>query len=172
MKKTVRNLSLVLLAACSADLFAADAAPAAEKAAEKPAAAPAPNPGKQAIAVHKAAFTLIANSFKPIGDASQGKVEYNQADFIKRANRIVVISDFLETSFPEAANLGEPDTKTKPEAWTNKADFDKKLKEFQEHAVALSKVVNTEKTASDAFKEAAGTLGKDCKGCHDSYKLK
>jgi len=168
MTSRVKKISFALLAGSllatlSFSSFAADA----------PAGAPAgPNPGKQAIAVHKAAFTLIANSFKPLGDASQGKVDYNQADFQKRANRILVLTDFLETSFPEAANLGEPDTKTKPEAWTNKAEFDKKIKDFQEHAAALVKVVGTEKTASDAFKDAAGAVAKDCKGCHDGFKAK
>jgi len=167
MKLTAKKLGFALLTIASINAFAADA-PAAEK-----AAAPAgPNPGKQAIAVHKAAFTLIANSFKPLGDASQGKAEYNQADFQKRANRILVLTDFLETSFPESANLGEPDTKAKPEVWTNKAEFDKKLKEFQEHAATLVKVVGTEKTASDAFKEAAGAIAKDCKGCHEGFKAK
>ena len=83
-----------------------------------------------------------------------------------------MLSEFLDSAFPEASNLGEPDTKAKADIWTNKADFDKKLKDFQEHAAALAKVTATEKTASDAFKEAFGNLAKDCKGCHESYKAK
>ena len=166
MKLNVKTLGFALLASVSANLFAADAP------AEKPAPAAGPNPAKQAIAVRKAAFTLIANSFKPIGDAAQGKAEYNQADIQKRANRILVLSEFLDSSFPEASNLGEPDTKSKAEIWTQKADFDKKLKDFQEHAATLAKVSGTEKTASDAFKDAFGAVAKDCKGCHDSFKTK
>jgi len=168
MKIRVKTLGFALLAVASANLFAADAPAAAEK-----AAAPAgPNPAKQAIAVRKAAFTLIANSFKPIGDAAQGKAEYNQADIQKRANSIVVLADFLDTSFPESSNLGEPDTKTKAEAWSKKEDFAKKLADFKEHAATLAKVAATEKTATDAFKDAFAAVGKDCKGCHDSYKAK
>lgn len=165
MKTRLITLSLSLLTVWSAATFAADA-PAA---ADKPAG---PNSGKQAISVREAAFTLIANSFKPIGDAAQGKSEYNQTDIQKRANRIVMLSEFLDTAFPEASNLGEPATKAKADIWTNKADFDKKLKDFQEHAAVLAKVTATEKTASDAFKEAFGNLAKDCKGCHESYKAK
>lgn len=170
MNSSVRTLGFALLASVSVNLFAADAAPA-EKAAEKPAAA-GPSPAKQAIAVRKAAFVLIANSFKGIGDASQGKAEYNQADIEKRAKRVLLLSEFLDGSFPEASNVGEPDTKSKAEIWTQKADFDKKLKEFQEHAATLVKVSATEKTATDAFKEAASAVAKDCKGCHDSFKVK
>ncbi|MET0355725.1 MAG: cytochrome c [Cellvibrio sp.] len=168
MKLKAKTLSFALLASLSANLFAADE-PAA-----KPAAAPAsgPNPAKQAIAVRKAAFTLIANSFKPIGDAAQGKAEYNQADILKRANSIVVLSDFLDASFPEASNLGEPDTKSKAEIWTKKEDFAKHLKDFKEHAATLAKVAATEKTASDAFKDAFGAVAKDCKSCHEGFKVK
>jgi cytochrome c556 len=167
MNLTLKILSLTLLTSASASLFAADAAPA--PAADKQAG---PNPGKQAIVVRKAAYTLIGNSFKPISDAAQGKVEYNQADIQKRANRILVLSEFLDSAFPEASNLGEPDTKAKADVWAKKAEFDKKLKDFQEHAAILAKVAATEKTASDAFKEAFGNLAKDCKGCHESFKVK
>lgn len=166
MNLTLKTLSLSLLVTASASLFAADPAPAA---ADKQAG---PNPAKQAIAVRKAAFTLIGNSFKPLGDAAQGKAEYNQADIQKRANRVLVISEFLDNAFPEASNLGEPDTKTKADAWTDKAEFDKKLKDFQEHAATLAKVAATEKTASDAYKEAFGAVAKDCKGCHETFKVK
>lgn len=169
MKLKAKTLSFAVLASLSASLFAADA-PAT---AEKPAAAPAgPNPAKQAIAVRKAAFTLIANSFKPIGDAAQGKAEYNQADIQKRANSILVLTDFLDSSFPEASNLGEPDTKSRPEVWSKKEEFAKQLKDFKEHAATLAKVAATEKTASDAFKDAFGAVAKDCKSCHEGFKVK
>lgn len=166
MNLTLKILSLSLLVTASASLFAADPTPAAT---DKQAG---PNPAKQAIAVRKAAFTLIGNSFKPLGDAAQGKAEYNQADIQKRANRILVLSEFLDNAFPEASNLGEPDTKTKADAWTNKAEFDKKLKDFQEHAATLAKVAATEKTASDTYKEAFGAVAKDCKSCHETFKVK
>lgn len=169
MNLTVKTIGFAIIASVSINLFAADAA---APAAEKPAVAPGPNPGKQAIAVRKAAFVLIANSFKPIGDTSQGKIEYNQTEIQKRANRIAVLSEFLDASFPETSNLGEPDTKASPDIWKKKTDFDKQLKDFQAHAATLVKVAATEKTSSDAFKEAASAIGKDCKGCHDSYKVK
>lgn len=167
MHFALKTLSFALLASASINLFAADAAPA--PAGDKPAG---PNPAKQAIGVRKAAYTLIASSFKPIGDAAQGKAEYNQADIQKRANRILVVSEFLDSSFPEVSNLGEPDTKAKADVWTNRAEFDKKLKDFQEHAATLAKVTATEKTASDAFKDAFGAVAKDCKGCHETFKAK
>jgi len=167
MKLTLKNLSLAIVAAASVNIFAADA-PTAEKAAESPAAKQA----KQAIEIRQAAFTLIGNSFRPIGEASQGKIEYNQADIQSRANRILVLTDFLDHSFPEASNLGDPATKAKAEVWTKKADFDKELKKFKDDVASLVKVAATETTATDAFKASAGAVAKDCKSCHEGFKAK
>lgn len=137
------------------------------------APAPAgPPPARQAIEVRKAVFTLIANNFKPIGDALQGKVAYDAAEIQKRAARVAFLSELAGETFPDFSNTGLPDTKAKPEIWSDRADFDKRLKEFREHAATLAQVSAKEKTASDAFKAAAAAVGQDCKGCHEAYKVK
>jgi cytochrome c556 len=138
----------------------------------KQAANAGPSPGKQAIAVRKAVFTLIANNFKPIGEVLQGKAAYNQAEMSKRAERVAFLSGMLEGTFPEDSNLGAPDTKAKTEIWEKKAEFDKHLKDFETNARALAKTAANETTASDAFKSAAKTVAEACKGCHDSFKSK
>jgi len=164
MKSVVKKLSFILLVSTGTNFLAHTALAADAPANDKQA--------KQAIETRKAAFHLIANSFKPIGDAVQGKAEFNQADIQKRANRILVLTDFLAASFPESSNLGEPNTKATADLWAKKADFDKKLNDFQEHAATLVKVAATETSATPAFKEAFGAVAKDCKGCHDNYKTK
>ncbi len=164
MKSIAQKLSFILLVSASVNLLAHTAMAADAPANDKQA--------KNAIETRKAAFHLIGTSFKPIGDAVQGKAEFNQADIQKRANRILMLTDFLEASFPESSNLGEPDTKASADIWAKKAEFDKKLKDFQEHAATLAKVAATETSATPAFKEAFGAVGKDCKGCHDTFKVK
>ena len=82
------------------------------------------------------------------------------------------MSAIPDEAFPEVSNVGEPDTKAKADVWTNRPDFDKRLKDFQAHAAALVQVNATEKGATDAFKAAVVVLGEDCKGCHDTYKVK
>lgn len=164
MKSIAQKLSFILLVSASANLLAHTALAADAPVKDKQA--------KHAIETRNAAYHLIATSFKPIGDVVQGKAEFNQADIQKRANRILVLTDFLETSFPESSNLGEPHTKATADVWAKKAEFDKKLKDFQEHAATFAKVAATETSATPAFKEAFSTVGKDCKGCHDSFKAK
>lgn len=136
------------------------------------AAVPEANPARKAIEVRKAVFVLIANNFKPIGDTLQGKAQYDAAEIQKRAARVAFLADFVGDAFPEVSNTGLPDSKAKPEVWSDRAGFDKKVADFREHAAVLVKVSASEKTASDAFKTAAAAVGQDCKGCHEAYKVK
>lgn len=131
-----------------------------------------PSPARQAIDARKAVFTLIGSNFRPVGAVLQGKAEYDQAEIQKRATRVAFLAGFLNESFPDISNVGEPDTKAKAEIWSNRADFDKRIKDFQDHLATLAAVSAKEKTAGDAFKTAAGAVAQDCKGCHDNFRVK
>jgi cytochrome c556 len=132
----------------------------------------APVPGHQAVEARKAVFTLIGNNFRPLAAVLKGDVAYDAADADKRISRLVFLSGLVDESFPDASNLGEPDTKAKADVWSNRADFDKKSKDFQTHLAALQQVNATEKSGSEAFKTALAAVGQDCKGCHESFKVK
>jgi len=137
-----------------------------------PASPPAPSPAKQAIEVRKAVYVLIGSNFRPIGGLLQGRGQYDAAEFQKRIDRLVFLSELAGESFPEVSNSGLPDTKAKASVWTDKADFDKRLKEFAQHAKTLAQVNAKEQGPTDAFKAAAGALAQDCKGCHDNFREK
>jgi cytochrome c556 len=137
-----------------------------------PPAAPAPSPAKQAIDARKAIYTLIGANFRPVGAVLQGKAEYDSAEIQKRATRVAFLAGLLNEAYPDISNVGEPDTKAKADIWTNRADFDKRLKDFQDHVATLVAVSSKEKTAGDAFKTAAGAVAQDCKGCHDNFRAK
>ncbi|MDB5986921.1 MAG: cytochrome c prime [Nevskia sp.] len=137
---------------------------------EAPAPAAASPAAKQAIQVRQAIFTLIGNNFKPVGETLQGKTPYDANDIQKRTARVAFLAPLLTDAFPDISSSG--DTKAKPEIWSNRAYFDRKLKDFQDHTVALAQVADKDKSGSDAFKTAAAAVGKDCKGCHEDYKAK
>lgn len=128
--------------------------------------------GKEAVEIRRATFNLIGKNFKHIGGILKGEVDYNSVDVEKIVNRIVFLNDFLHGTFPEDSNLGEPQSKARPEIWTKKDDFKKSLKQFRENAQNLAAVVAKEKSNSPAFKEAAQKVAQDCKSCHDNFKLK
>ncbi len=164
------SAATLLLAASLAVAAGAQEAPAPPPA---PAAAGAgPSPTKLAIENRKAAFTLIGNAFRYFGAVAKGAAPYNEAEATKRAARIVFLASFPGENFPEGSNVGEPESKAKPDVWSDHADFDKKLKDFQAHAANLAEVNAKEKGATDAFKAAVAALAQDCKGCHDTYKAK
>lgn len=131
-----------------------------------------PPPARQAIETRKAVFVLIAGNFKPIGEVLQGKAPYNATEVQKRATRVAFLADLVGETFPEVSNTGLPDTKAKAEIWSDRADFDKRVNVFREHAATLAQVAAKETTASDAFKAAAAAVAQDCKSCHEAYKVK
>lgn len=138
-------------------------APAAATGAPPPAA-------KQAIEYRKAVFTLIGGNFRPLGEVLQGKSPYDAAEAQKRASRLQFLAGLLDESFPEVSSTG--DTRAKAEIWSNRADFDGKLKEFQQHVAVLNQVAARDKSSADEFKAAAGAVGQDCKTCHETYRTK
>lgn len=146
---------------------------AAQAQSPQPASPPAPpSASRQAVENRKAAYTLVGNYFRWFGGVAKGTFPYDEAEATKRATRIAFLSGIVEDAFPEGSNVGEPDSKAKPDVWSGRPDFDKKLKDFQAHAQALVEVNAKEKGATDAFKAAVASLAGDCKGCHEIYKAK
>jgi cytochrome c556 len=140
-----------------------------------PPAPPAPAPpsaSKQAVENRKAAFTLIGNYFRYFGAVAKGNAPYDEAEATKRSARIAFLANVVEEAFPEGSNPGEPDSKAKADVWSNRAEFDKKLKAFQADAQSLVDVNGKEKGATDAWKTSVAALAQDCKGCHENYKVK
>jgi cytochrome c556 len=163
-------LGLVLAAsACGALVAQAQNAPA-----PAPAAAPAggANAARQAADVRKSIFKLIGANFRPLGAILKDGGPYDAAEVNKRITRVLFLSGLLNEAFPENSNIGEPDTKAKPEVWTKHAEFQKSLKDFQDHLVALSDINEKDKGLTDSFKTALGVVAQDCKSCHDEFKLK
>jgi cytochrome c556 len=140
-----------------------------------PAPAPAAggaNAARAAVSYRKAIFTLIGANFRPLGALLKDGGPFDAADVNKRITRVLFLSGFLNEAFPDISNVGEPDSKAKPEVWTKHEEFEKKLKEFQEHLIALSDVNDKEKGFTEPFKTALGAVAQDCKSCHDDFKLK
>lgn len=159
------GIFVVVLSAGSSVLAHAQQAPVAAVPSGPPSA-------RQAIEVRKAVFTLIGSNFKPIGEVLQGKAPYDATEVQKRANRVAFLADLVAETFTEASNTGLPDTKAKAEVWSDRTEFDKKVKVFREHAAALAQVAAKETSSSAAFKTAAAAVGQDCKSCHEAFKVK
>ena len=79
-----------------------------------------------------------------------------------------IIAEALRRSadlFPEGGDTGELETWAMPEIWSNRADFEEKLKAAEAEAIALQSVA-----VETAFPPALGKLGDTCKACHQTYR--
>ena len=75
----------------------------------------------------------------------------------------------LETAaklFPEGSDTGDVQTWSKPEIWSDRAQFDKLMVSTHQAAVDMQSV-----TEAEAFGPALGKIGYGCKSCHDLYRL-
>jgi len=134
---------------------------------------PGLNAGRQTIEERKSVFKLIGANFRPLGNILKGTAQYDATVVDKAISRTAFLTSFLdETAFTEASNLGDPETKAKADIWTKRAEFDKRLKDFQTHVQKLKATNDTDKDATEAFKTALNTVAQDCKSCHDDFRVK
>jgi cytochrome c556 len=126
-----------------------------------------PSKGEQALKYRKAVYQAIAWNFGPMSAMAQGKAPFDAAEFAMRAGRVAALTPMLSESYsPESQTVGG--SKAKAELWTNRADFDAKMKDLVDRSAALATVAKggDEARTKAAFFDTANT----CKSCHDKYK--
>lgn len=93
-----------------------------------------------------------------------GKQSFDLAKAKKVLATFAAVSEKSKALYPDDSKSG--DTGALPAVWENKADFDAKLAKMGTDAKAAeSKVVDL-----DSFKAVMGDVGKDCGGCHRTYR--
>ncbi|MBX9823789.1 MAG: cytochrome c [Xanthobacteraceae bacterium] len=116
------------------------------------------------IAARKALMKENGNQSRIAREMIEGKQPFN-LDAAKK-----VLATFGETHdkarslWPDTSKAG--DTAALPAVWENKADFDAKLAKFSADAKAAGAKV----TDLDSFKAQIGEVGKNCGGCHQTYR--
>ena len=106
----------------------------------------------------------INDAMKPLGAIAKKQAPFDAA--VVKANATTIADNLKQAHelFPPGSDGGE--SRAKPEIWTDRAGFDKQMKDAQAAAVSLSSV-----TEEAAFLPALRTLGGSCKSCHDMYRL-
>jgi cytochrome c556 len=127
----------------------------------------APSKAEQTLKFRKALYQVIAWNFGPMGAMAQGKIPYDAKEFATRAERVAALTPMLGEAYP-LESKGVANTKLKPEAWENRADFDAKLKDLIDRSAALATAARTEDFAKS--KAAFFETGNACKACHDKYR--
>ena len=106
----------------------------------------------------------INDAMKPLGAIAKKQAPFDAA--VVKANATTIADNLKQAHelFPPGSDGGE--SRAKPEIWTDRAGFDKQMKDAQAAAVSLASV-----TEEAAFLPALRTLGGNCKSCHDMYRL-
>lgn len=118
------------------------------------------------VAARQSGMKDFGQAMKDGAGYSSGKTPFDAAKVKALMDGVVADAKAMRTLFP-ASSATAPKTSAKPEVWTNKADFDKRIGELVNLATAASKTTSTE-TFKPAFIAVSGT----CKSCHDTYRKK
>ncbi len=130
--------------------------------------APANKMAAFAIKYRQSVYTVMYGNFAPLGGMVKGSVPYDAAKFTQRAERVAYLSQLAGEAFPAESKSGAT-TAAKPEIWSNRAEFDKLMKDWQDKAAALAKI--SAGGNLEAIKPAFGAVGQACKACHDKFRV-
>jgi cytochrome c556 len=122
---------------------------------------------EQYLKYRKAVYQVIAWNVGPLSAMAQDKQPYDAAAFKKHADRLSLLTPMLAESYaPESRNA--PDSRLKPEMWTNREDFNQKLDTLVARSEALANTAAGGDAA--ASKAAFFDTAQACKACHDKYR--
>lgn len=131
------------------------------------AQAPEPTKAEKTLKYRKAVYQVIAWNFGPMAAMAQGKIPYDAKEFEMRAQRVAELTPMLSESYsPDTQSVSG--SKAKAELWSNRADFDAKMKTLVDRSATLATVAK----AGDAEKSTAAFMdtAQACKACHDKYR--
>jgi cytochrome c556 len=116
------------------------------------------------IAVRKALMKENGNQSRIAREMIEGKQPFSLPAAKKVLSTYAEVHDKAKNLWPDTSKAG--DTAALPAVWENKADFDAKLAKFSAEAKAAEAKV----TDLDSFKAQIGEVGKNCAGCHTTYR--
>jgi cytochrome c556 len=119
------------------------------------------------VKYRRAAYQLLSLNFGSLNAMATDKKPYNKDEATRNAEFVALLATVPKSFFGEGT---DKDTKSKPEIWTNRADFDAKMEKMTGEAAKMPAVVRSGDMA--AFKKQAADLGAACKACHDEYRAK
>jgi cytochrome c556 len=117
------------------------------------------------IATRQKLMKDVGAQAKVVGDMLQGKSAFDAAAAKAAFKKMSADFSAFPNHFPEGSDQGK--TEALPAIWQNKADFEQRAQKASGDAAAAATAVDG---GEDAFKQAAGAVFNDCKGCHEAYR--
>jgi cytochrome c556 len=122
---------------------------------------------EDAIKYRQSVMTVMANHLGRVGAMAQGRAPFDAKAAAENASIVVTMSKLPWVAFGEGTDKGAP-TRAKSEIWKDQA----KVKDLANQMITeAEKFEAAAKTGNlDNIKAALGSLGKNCKACHDDYR--
>ncbi len=117
------------------------------------------------IKYRKTTMSAIGAHMGAIVATVKGKAG-TDAQLIAHAKGMAAMGPVMSGLF--GAGTGEGDTETKPEIWSNSAEFATAVMNFENAAAVIGAAADSGNV--DGVKAALGGLGKSCKGCHSTFR--
>ncbi len=135
-----------------------------------PATLPASAQNNDAVEQRQKLFKSMTPSAKAGKAMLQGRKAFDLATAKKIFENYKDAAEKLEPLFPDDSKTGQSKdghkTMALPAIWTDKADFDARMKKFKDDAA--NAVLSVKDAAS--FKTAWGQVMPSCGGCHKIYR--
>lgn len=126
---------------------------------------------EDALKYRKGVLTGLAWHFGPVVAMAKGEAPFDQKQLSERAAALAALSNMLGEGFIQGTAQGEIEgSRTLPAAFTDNADFQKKLEALKTATAALASASGS-LSQGDLGKHVAA-IGGSCKACHDTYRAK
>ena len=109
----------------------------------------------------------VGDAAKPVGAMLKGEAPFDAAIVMASLQTFADAASKVGALFPEGTETGH-DTLAKSTIWSDRAGFDANLKAWSD---AVDAAIAAAPQDLDALNAAAGPVFKECKSCHEGYRL-
>jgi cytochrome c556 len=121
------------------------------------------------IKMRKAALTVMSWNFGTLGAMVKGQIPYDQAEAVKRAETVALVSHLPWEGFAKGTESGG-DTRALPEVWAQPDKFKTNQERLESET---AKLVQAAKSGDPGqLKSQFGATAKACSICHDDFRKK
>lgn len=132
-----------------------------------PLAVPALAQNIDAIKARQTAMKTIGKSAKAAGGYLKGETEFDAAKAAELFTTMKASAVTFGKNFPADSKTGN-DTEASPAIWEKPDEFKTHLADFESD---LDAAIAAKPATLDAFKASFGEVGKNCKSCHQEFRV-
>jgi cytochrome c556 len=119
------------------------------------------------VAIRQEMMKSIGAATGTLGKMIKGEIDYDPLAASLAMRIIFATPSGFITEFPEGSETAE--SEAGPKIWEDKAGFDKIAMDMQDAALAAIPAAGK---SLDNLKGAFGPVAKNCKACHETYRVK